>query len=285
MGALLVGCLVRYRHVPILGVPTIGSTPNRKLLSGWASGVNAEDSIPVRDPSRFLMERPHAPLVKICGLTNPADAIAAAEAGADWIGLNFYPPSPRFVTTEQAATIAKALPEHVEPVGLFVDRPPEEIEQVADRVGFRVVQLHGQEPPATLAAISPRFQIIRAFRLADVSSIDRLLDYLDQAERLGRSPDAILIDAYVPGRPGGTGRAIAEEVLKALPRERLDRLILAGGLTPENVADRVAQVLPWMVDVAGGVESSPGRKDPSRVAAFVRGARAGAIGSISGNAD
>jgi phosphoribosylanthranilate isomerase len=227
------------------------------------------------DPSRHspagtAPSPPPGPVrVKVCGLRTPGEALAAAEAGADWIGLNFHPPSPRYVDIDTAAAIVAALPSSARAVGLFVDRPPSEVASVASRLGLRIVQLHGAEPAADLLALAG-FTLIRAFRLADASSIDRMLSYLQEAADLGRAPDAVLVDAFVAGLPGGTGRSIADELLDALPS--LPRLILAGGLTPENVGERVARVRPWMVDVAGGVESAPGRKDPARVAAFIRAA-------------
>ena len=205
--------------------------------------------------------------VKVCGVTTVADALATAAAGADWIGLNFHPGSKRRVGLDEAAAIVAALPPSTEAVGLFVDRPPAEVAEVAARVGLRIVQLHGDEPPEDLLALR-HLRVVRAFRLADSGSIAAMQAYLSVAEALGRPPDAVLIDAFVAGQPGGTGRSIADAVLDGLPP--LPRLILAGGLTPENVAERVARVRPWMVDVAGGVEREPGRKDPARVAAFIR---------------
>jgi phosphoribosylanthranilate isomerase len=206
------------------------------------------------------------PLVKICGLTTPADALAAASAGADWIGLNFHPPSPRYLAPDPAQAILRALPPHVEPVGLFVNRPPDAILELAALLNLRTLQLHGDEPPETVAALSA-FRIIRAFRLRDPGSIAEMLAYLRETDRLGHPPHAVLIDAYVPNLPGGTGLSIADAVLDLLPA--LPRLILAGGLTPDNVSARAQKVRPWMVDVAGGVESSPGRKDPTLMHAFV----------------
>jgi phosphoribosylanthranilate isomerase len=208
--------------------------------------------------------------VKVCGLTRPAEARACAEAGADWIGLNFHPASPRRVDRTLAVEILSALPAGVEAVGLFVNRPPAEVAELARELGLRTVQLHGDEPPAHLVALGHLF-LVRAFRLADPASIVRMSSYLEECRRLGRLPDAVLVDAHVPGLEGGTGREIAGDLLDALPP--LPNLILAGGLTPENVAARAARVRPWMVDVASGVESAPGRKDPDRVAAFVRAAR------------
>lgn len=209
-------------------------------------------------------------LVKICGLTCAEDAVACAEAGADWIGLNFHPPSPRYVDPEIAARIVSELPPHVTVVGVFVDRPPVEVADLAERVGLGVVQLHGQEPPEDLAALR-RFRVIRAFRLGAATGWKPIADFLSRAEALGHPPDGVLIDAYVPGLPGGTGMAIDDSLLAKCPP--LPHLILAGGLTPGNVAERIARVRPWMVDVASGVESIPGRKDPFAVAAFVRAVR------------
>ena len=211
-------------------------------------------------------------LVKVCGLTTVADALATASAGADWIGLNFHPGSKRFVSAPRAEAIVAALPPTTEPVGLFVNRPPAEVAELAARLGLRILQLHGDEPPEDLLALR-EFRVVRAFRLADAASVEAMAAYLARAEALGCPPEAVLIDAYVAGQPGGTGRAIARDVLDLLPP--LPRLILAGGLTPENVGGRVARVRPWMVDVAGGVESAPGRKDPERVASFVAAARRG----------
>ena len=215
---------------------------------------------------------PRTPLlkVKVCGLTTRDDALATVAAGADWIGLNFHPASPRKIDPDTASAIVAALPASAEAVGVFVDRPPEEVAAVAARVGLRIVQLHGGEPPEDLLALR-HLRVVRAFRLADDRTIAAMVAYLRRAADLGRMPDAVLVDAFVAGQPGGTGRAIAPDLLDHLPP--LPHLILAGGLTPENVAERVARVRPWMVDVAGGVERAPGRKDQARVAAFVRQAR------------
>ena len=213
--------------------------------------------------------------VKVCGLTEVANALACVAAGADWIGLNFHPVSTRSISIERGIEIAAALSGKAEPVGLFVDRSVEEVADIAARVGLRAIQLHGDESPEYIQKLGDTLngpaRIVRAFRLSDEVSIGRMIDYLDRAEELGCPPHAILVDAHVPGQPGGTGRSIPFDVLDRLPAH--PRLILAGGLTPENVADRVARVRPWMVDVAGGVESSPGIKDPSRVSAFVAAAR------------
>jgi phosphoribosylanthranilate isomerase len=209
--------------------------------------------------------------VKVCGLTEVVNALACAEAGADWIGLNFHPASPRSISVGRGAEIAEALDGKANPVGLFVDRPFDEVVETIRKIGpMDTIQLHGDEPPEYLLDclnFSPTLRVIRAFRLSDVGSVDRMLTYLDRADQLGCPPHAILVDAHVPGRPGGTGRSIPHEILDRLPDH--PHLILAGGLTPENVAERMALVRPWMVDVASGVESSPGVKDVAKVSAFV----------------
>jgi phosphoribosylanthranilate isomerase len=211
--------------------------------------------------------------VKICGLTCVEDAVACAEAGADWIGLNFHPPSPRHVAPEAAAEILSVLPDRVTAVGVFVDRPPSEVAAIAARLRLGVVQLHGQEPVEDLSALRG-LRVIRAFRLKIAESWRLVTEFLARADALGHPLEGVLVDAYVPGQPGGTGMAIDYSVLDARPP--LPRWILAGGLTPENVGERVARARPWMVDVASGVESGPGRKDPAAVAAFIRAARSAA---------
>jgi phosphoribosylanthranilate isomerase len=209
-------------------------------------------------------------LVKICGLTCVEDALACAELGADWIGLNFHRPSSRYVEPEVAASIVAALPRRVQAVGVFVDRPVAEVVELAGRIGLGVVQLHGAEPVEELAALA-RFRVVRAFRLRPAEGWATISEYLERAEALGHPPDSVLVDAFVPGMAGGTGTMIEESLLDDRPA--LSRFILAGGLTPDNVAGRIARVRPWMVDVASGVESAPGRKDPKRVSAFIRAAR------------
>ncbi|MFO0957751.1 MAG: phosphoribosylanthranilate isomerase [Isosphaeraceae bacterium] len=206
-------------------------------------------------------------LVKVCGLTNAADARMVASAGAFWVGLNFHGPSPRSIPLDAAGAIINALPPTCEPVGLFVNRPPDEVRRACRQVGLKIVQLHGDEPPTDLVELD-EFRVIRAFRLGCKEDVARMVDHLAEAERLKRPPYAVLIDAYVPGQAGGTGRMVEESILESLPP--IDRLILAGGLNPENVAERILRVAPWMVDVASGTESRPGRKDSARVTAFVR---------------
>jgi phosphoribosylanthranilate isomerase len=209
--------------------------------------------------------------VKVCGLTRVQEAIDCLDAGADWIGLNFHPPSPRYLELRVARQIIAALPDRSFAVGLFVDRSPSEVASIALELGLETIQLHGDEPPEDLAALD-RFYLIRAFALGSTADVSAMEVYLARATALGRAPDAILIDARLPGQQGGTGTLVADEILPRIPRH--SRLILAGGLTPENVAERIVQVRPWMVDVASGVELAPGRKDPLRVAAFIHAVRA-----------
>ncbi len=214
-------------------------------------------------------------LIKLCGVTSVDDALACAELGADWIGLNFHPPSPRSIHPDIAAAIVRALPRRVTVAGVFVDRPAAEVADLAGRLGLDVVQLHGQEPPEDLAALD-RLRVIRAFRLRAAGDWMLITDFLARAEALGHPPEGVLVDAYVPGLPGGSGKVIDLSLLDAAPP--LPRLILAGGLTAENVAERIARLRPWMVDVASGVESAPGRKDLVSVAAFIRAVRSGETG-------
>ena len=219
------------------------------------------------DPQR---DAPARVRVKVCGITSVDQALACAELGVDWIGLNFHPASPRKVDPRTAAEIVTSLPDSCTAVGLFVDRPPGEVLATANEVGLKTLQLHGTEPPEDLAALG-FFSIVRAFRLGEMAAISAMTEYLDRALALGHPPYAALIDGYSVGQAGGTGKTIATDLLDHLPP--LPRLILAGGLTPENVAGRIARVRPWMVDVASGVESSPGRKDLGLVRAFVRAAQ------------
>ena len=154
--------------------------------------------------------------MKICGLTCIDDALACAEAGVEWIGLNFYRNSPRFIELARAATIIAALPASINAVGVFVDRPAGEVAKVADKLGLTIVQLHGQEPPEDMLALG-HLQVIRAFRLKMSSDWTGVTEYLARARVIGRPPDAILIDAYVAGQSGGTGATVESDVLACMP--------------------------------------------------------------------
>jgi len=214
--------------------------------------------------------------VKVCGITTIDDARLAAAAGADAIGLNFYRESPRFVSPEQAAAIAKATPEGVLKVGVFVNADTPTILRAWETVGFDLVQLHGDETPELVAELGVKGcpPVVRAFRL-DRRGLAALRQTIEACRRLGNPPVAVLVDALVPGAYGGTGQPADWSLLAERgPEDDFPPLVLAGGLAPENVAEAIAQVRPHGVDVASGVESSRGHKDAARVRAFVEAARA-----------
>lgn len=198
--------------------------------------------------------------VKICGITDVGDALAAAELGADAIGLNFYPGSPRHVAHATAAEIVRVVPKHVLVVGVFVNETRARITSMQRELGLGGLQFHGDEGPELCC--DWEVMTIKAVRLRSSSEAQQLSAY---------RVDFILADAYVEGRFGGTGKRIMVEHLGDLDRRRL---ILAGGLTPENVAESIGLVRPFGVDVASGVESVPGRKDRERMRRFIEHARA-----------
>ena len=204
--------------------------------------------------------------IKICGLTNVEDALVAARAGADLLGFIFYPPSPRAVTPEQAGRIVETvrrLPFTVHCVGVFVDEEPGAVQQIVTRCGLDYAQLHGAEPPETADTLmAQEIGIIKAFRIRDGASLAEIARY---------RATAYLLDAYLPGQPGGTGQTF-DWTLAARVKQH-GPVILAGGLTPDNVARAVHTVRPWGLDVASGVEAAPGRKDHDKVRRFIRAAR------------
>ena len=202
--------------------------------------------------------------VKICGITNIEDALHAARCGADALGFVFFAGSPRCIEPETARSIIAALPPFVTSVGLFVNERPERIEETAAFCGLDLLQLHGDEPPA--ACRIPGRRVTKALRVRDEQSLVQAADY-DVA--------GLLLDAWVPGAFGGTGRSFNWQLAARLARQC--PVILAGGLTPRNVAEAVRTVRPWAVDVSSGVEASPGKKDPEKVAAFIRKAKAVAL--------
>ena len=264
--------------------------------------------------------------IKLCGLTDPESAQELAALRPDAVGLNFHPPSPRFVDDDVAREITAALPPDIDRVGVFVNRSADEIAVTAAWVGLTGVQLHGDEPPEIFAELRDRLPavwLIRAWRMG-ADGLDDLAAYLGRlraphtgpggmpsadklsgmhvcgsregtpgigghphmpnslkaAEGMPPGPlDAVLIDARVPGAYGGTGVTVDWERLAAIYDPGWPPLILAGGLTPANVADAIRVVRPWGVDTAGGVESAPGVKDAALAAAFVTAARGGPPGS------
>lgn len=205
--------------------------------------------------------------IKICGLTNRDEALAALEAGADFLGFNFYPKSPRYLAPEACAAITAAVRRRsaaVRLVGIFVDEPPAHVAAVLAEAGLDLAQLHGSEAPADLRALNGR--AFKAFR--------GLGEQHAEFASAGPGTPAFLVDAYSAALYGGTGKTA--DWPGARPLAARYPLFLAGGLTPDNVADAIAQVRPWGVDVASGVERAPGRKDRAKVMAFVeRAKRAG----------
>ena len=205
--------------------------------------------------------------IKICGITNLEDALAAIEAGADMLGFNFYPKSPRYITPEQCALIVSSvyrLRSTVVFIGVFVNSPAEQIAAILDQCGLHLAQLSGDEPLSDLEALGPR--AFKALRIRDPQSAPAMLANLPPRA----DPPACLLDAHVPGQYGGTGQTADWSVAADLARQA--SILLAGGLTPENVAEAVRQVRPWGVDVASGVEAGPGKKDAARMRAFVQNA-------------
>ncbi len=210
--------------------------------------------------------------IKICGIRSVRDARFASLAGADAIGLNFYAKSPRFVDLENAELVVPAIPKSVTKVGVFVNESAEEINAISSRLELDYVQLHGDEPAEFLADVT-QAKVIRAFRCGD-DGFTPIANYLEACQALGRLPDAVLLDAHQPGEYGGTGQAIdwasvAEnrQILAGAP------LVLAGGLTPFNVAEAIHATHPNAVDVASGVESAPGTKDLLLIRAFCSAAK------------
>ena len=212
--------------------------------------------------------------VKVCGITNVDDACCAVDAGADFLGFIFYPKSPRFVTVEQAAAVAQAVRDEYgrsSPrfVGVFVDEPVEHVRAVLDGAGIDLAQLCGSESPAEVSALEPRaFKTIRPQVSADVeTAVANYQDVFLDDEALPQ----LLLDSYQPDRFGGTG--IAADLSLAQMLSCRYRLMLAGGLTPENVGPAIERARPWGVDVSSGVEWAKGLKDHARIRAFVEAVR------------
>lgn len=200
--------------------------------------------------------------VKICGITNAKDAELAADAGADALGFVFVPGTPRYIDPETARGIIHDLPPFITPVGVFADHPVAEVEQVMARCGLRTVQFHGSEAPAYCEEITG--SVIKAFRMGAERPFPQLGAY---------RVHAYLLDAFVEEKLGGTGNTFPLEL--ATRAKSFGRVIIAGGLTPENVAHVIHTVQPYGVDVSSGVEVKPGRKDPPKLHDFlgaVRGA-------------
>lgn len=215
---------------------------------------------------------------KVCGITSVADAQLCVNAGIDAIGLNFYSPSPRSISPELANEIAEAVRAEIQIVGLFVNHTKEAIEEIHDKVQFDFLQLHGDEDPFFLKQLGTldslaNVRLIKAFRCKD-SDPSFLVDYLAACTTLNVTLQAILLDAYQPGAYGGTGHRLDWNALNPeITHFGGFRLILAGGITPANVAEAISAAQPNAVDTASGVECSPGRKDDQLIQTFSSNAK------------
>jgi phosphoribosylanthranilate isomerase len=199
--------------------------------------------------------------VKICGITSLEDALTSIEAGADALGFVFYPLSPRHIFPEQAAEIIRRLPPFVQTVGLFVNEELSIVNTVANQCGLDIIQLHGDETPEYCESVKRR--IIKAFRVKDLTTLDSLENY---------QVSGCLLDAWSPAALGGTGQTFNWDIA-AEAVNRGHRIILAGGLTPENISEGIRQVRPYGVDVSSGVEKTPGHKDTFKVSRFLERTR------------
>jgi phosphoribosylanthranilate isomerase len=206
--------------------------------------------------------------VKICGITNEKDAVWTANLGADFIGLNFYKGSERKVSLDMAQKIVNEIPPFIKTVGVFVDEDLKIIKRIVTKCRLNMVQLHGNELPeycAQVRAIQAELKIIRAFRIQDESSLEQIREY-DSVS------DYYLLDAYVPGQPGGTGQTFNWE-LAVKAKDIGKPVFLSGGLTPDNVREAVDKVKPFAVDVASGVEKTTRRKDYQKMKDFIQKVR------------
>lgn len=203
--------------------------------------------------------------IKICGITNIKDALSSLNYGADALGFVFYSKSPRAITPEDAKEIISSLPPFVTTIGVFVDKTREEIEQIASFTGVDTVQLHGSETPE---CCDINKKVIKAFRIKELSDLDPLSRY--------KRISAFLLDTYSPDTIGGTGQIFNWEI--AVEAKKLGRIILAGGLTPENIEEAVRFVQPYAVDVASGVEGkTKGIKDLKKLKSFIEKAKSASL--------
>jgi phosphoribosylanthranilate isomerase len=212
--------------------------------------------------------------VKICGVTTVEDARQAVQLGADAIGLNFYPGSPRCVEASMAQAILRELPPFVTAVGVFVETPLRQVYEHIHALGrIHSIQWHGQKHE--LSDCFP-YHLIAAFPVRDAASLEAIQRYLDACRAVRRLPSALLLDGHAPGQHGGTGRTAPWHLLASF--QPGVPIILAGGLTPDNVAEAIRIVRPYGVDVASGVESAPGRKDVEKMRRFLAHVHAATVG-------
>jgi phosphoribosylanthranilate isomerase len=201
--------------------------------------------------------------VKICGITNWTDARGAFEAGADFLGFNFYRKSPRYIAPAAARRIVRRLPARVSSVGVFVNESEAEMLSIARQVGLDFLQLHGDEPPEVVSHLRRTVSVIKAVRVRGALRAAELARFT--------TASAFLLDGFDPKLRGGTGKRIDWKLAKRAGRKR--RIFLAGGLTPENAAEAVNVARPYAIDVCSGVESRPGKKNTARMKALVQAVR------------
>ena len=200
--------------------------------------------------------------IKVCGMTSLEDTLVAVEAGVDAVGFIFYKKSPRLVTIKTVCEIVDELPPFVDAIGIFVNESAEQINKIADRCKLDRVQLHGDETPAFCKKI--RRRVIKAIRVKDIQSLKKLSDF---------PVSGFLLDTFSEDQRGGTGKVFDWHLVH--PAKKYGAVILAGGLTPNNVRQAIHRVKPYGVDVCSGVESQPGIKDHKKVKAFIKNAKAG----------
>ena len=198
--------------------------------------------------------------VKICGITNWPDARRACEAGADFLGFNFYPRSPRYITPTRARRIVRRLPKGVAAVGVFVNEREQRMAETARRVGLEYLQLHGEESPDVVSNLRRSFKVVKAVRVRKSFHIAELGKF--------KAASAILLDGFDPRLRGGTGKTFDWSLARGSKLRQ--RIFLAGGITAENALDAISVVKPYAIDVCSGVEAVPGKKDPAKIKALMR---------------
>ncbi len=205
--------------------------------------------------------------IKICVITNLEDALISVDAGADALGFNFFPPSPRYIAPVSARAIIEELPEHVHAVGVFVnEESPDKVARIADEAGVTMLQLHGDESPHYCSALTGRY-VIKTLSVRKDFNPESANDY---------AVDAVLLDAFDPELRGGTGNVIDWSVARAL-RDIVPRIILAGGLSGDNVSQAIGSVDPYGIDACSALEREPGKKDPLQLQRFISSARSAAL--------
>jgi phosphoribosylanthranilate isomerase len=279
--AEMAAAVALYRSCGFEDVPAYNDNPSphavfleKDLLAAEPAAAPSR-TMRLMGSSRLLSDNPRAcPWTKLCGVRDAVTAAALAELRPDAIGLNFYAGSARCVSARDVVQIARTLPPEVATVGVFVNATADEILERVESVGLVAAQLHGDEPAALIAELKRRraeLVVIKAWRMGE-EGLAPLAHYLADCQAKTARPDAVLIDAKVTGTYGGTGKTAPWELLRGYD-PAWPPLILAGGLTPENVGAAVATVRPWGVDTAGGIERSPGVKDPALAAAFLEAVR------------